>query len=67
MAWFNFNNTVLLGSIVGWLVLFVPIYLAARLGVMRYRATLGARIANTRFYKGVRASRAYNIYRWFHG
>ena len=65
VAWFNFNNTVLLGSIVGWLVLFVPIYLLARFGVVRYRATLGERIAKTRFYQGIRASRAYNVYRWF--
>jgi uncharacterized protein (TIGR03546 family) len=65
VAWFNLNNTVLLGSIVGWLVLFVPIYVLARLGVIRYRATLGERIAKTRAYRAIRASRAYNVYRWF--
>jgi uncharacterized protein (TIGR03546 family) len=65
VAWFNLNNTVVLGSIVGWVVLFVPIYLLARFGVVRYRATAGARIAKSRFYKTIRASRAYNVYRWF--
>jgi uncharacterized protein (TIGR03546 family) len=65
VAWFNLNNTVVLGSIVGWIVLFLPIYLLARLGVVRYRVTVGERIAKTRAYKAIRASRAYNVYRWF--
>ena len=65
LAWFNLNNTVVLGSIVGWLVLFVPIFLLARLGVVRYRATFGERIAKSRAYRAIRASRAYNVYRWF--
>jgi uncharacterized protein (TIGR03546 family) len=65
VAWFNLNNTVVLGSIVGWLALFVPIYLIARLGVVRYRATAGERIAKSRAYQAIRASRAYTVYRWF--
>ena len=67
VAWFNFNNTVVLGSIVGWLVLFLPIYLLARLGVVRYRATVGERVAKSPAYKAIRASRASNVYRWFRG
>ena len=65
VAWFNLNNTVILGSIVGWLALFVPVYLLARLGVLRYRATIGQRVAKSRAYQAIRASRAYNWYRWF--
>jgi uncharacterized protein (TIGR03546 family) len=65
VAWFNLNNTVVLGSIVGWLVLFLPICILARIGVVHYRATLGKRLAQTPAYKAIRASRAYNIYRWF--
>jgi uncharacterized protein (TIGR03546 family) len=61
----NFNNTVVLGSFVGWLVLFVPIVLLVRLLVIRYRATYGERVRRSRFYKAVTASQAYNVYRWF--
>jgi uncharacterized protein (TIGR03546 family) len=65
VAWFNLNNTVVLGSIVGWIVLFAPIYLLARLGVVRYRASVGERVAKSRAYQAIRGSRAYNVYRWF--
>ena len=61
----NFNNTVVLGSVVGWLVLFVPIMLLVKLLVVRYRATYGERVRTSRFYKAVTASQAYNVYRWF--
>jgi uncharacterized protein (TIGR03546 family) len=61
----NFNNTVVLGSFVSWAVLAVPIFFAARYGVARYRATIGERVKQSRFYKAVTASQAYNIYRMF--
>lgn len=65
LALTNFNNTVVLGSVVAWLVLFIPIYLAARGGVIRYRATIGERVKNSRYYKLLEASQLYNVYRWF--
>jgi len=65
LALTNFNNTVVLGSVAGWLLLFVPIVLAARYGVIRYRATIGAKVANSRFYKTLKASQLYNVYSWF--
>lgn len=61
----NFNNTVVLGSFVGWMVLAVPIFFAARYGVARYRATVGERVRRSRLYKAVTASQAYNWYRMF--
>jgi uncharacterized protein (TIGR03546 family) len=61
----NFNNTVVLGSVVGWLVLVVPIFFAARYGVARYRATVGERVRQSRFYKAVTASKVYNVYKLF--
>ena len=48
-----------------WLLLFVPIYLASRFAVVRYRATLGERVRQSHFYKVLSASQAYNVYRWF--
>ena len=61
----NFNNTIVLGSFVAWLVLAVPIFFAARYGVAKYRATVGERVRQSRFYKAVTASQAYNIYKMF--
>jgi uncharacterized protein (TIGR03546 family) len=61
----NFNNTVVLGSVVGWLVLAVPIFFAARYGVARYRATIGERVRQSKFYKAITASQIYNWYRLF--
>ena len=65
LALLNLNNTVIAGSIVGWLVLFIPIFLLARLGVVRYRETVGAKVEKSRAYQAIRASRIYNVYRWF--
>jgi uncharacterized protein (TIGR03546 family) len=65
LALTNLTNTVVLGSIVGWLLLFLPIYFLARLGVVRYRATIGDRVKRSRFVQALEASRLYNVYRWF--
>ena len=61
----GFNNTVVLGSVVGWLGLAVPIFFAARWGVARYRATIGERVQRSRLYQAITASKAYNVYRLF--
>ena len=65
LALTNFNNTVVLGSVVVWLALLIPIYFAARYGVLRYRATIGERIKSSRYFKLIEASQVYNVYRWF--
>ncbi|MFN2565697.1 MAG: TIGR03546 family protein [Gemmatimonadaceae bacterium] len=65
LALTNFSNTVVLGSVVGWLLLALPIFLLARVGVLRYRATIGERVRRSHLYKAITASRAYNVYRWF--
>lgn len=72
-AWYNtpvlpytgFNNTIVLGSLVGWLALSLPIFIAAHIGIARYRATVGERVRRSRFYRAVSGSRAYNVYTWF--
>ena len=62
---FNYNNTVVLGSLVGWVVLFVPIFFVARLGVAWYRTQVLPRLLNTRIFKFIRASKLYNFYQLF--
>lgn len=61
----NFNNTVVLGSLVSALVLFFPIYLLSRWGVRRYRETLGERVKQSGLYRAITASKLYGIYRLF--
>jgi uncharacterized protein (TIGR03546 family) len=61
----NFNNTIVLGSFVSWVALAIPIFFAARYGIARYRATVGERVRQSRFYKAVTASQLYNVYKLF--
>jgi uncharacterized protein (TIGR03546 family) len=61
----NFNNTIVLGSVVSWVVLAIPIFFAARYGIARYRATVGERVRQSRFYKAITASQVYNVYKMF--
>ena len=61
----DFNNTVTLGSLVFSVVFFVPLFLATRWAVTRYRATIGERVRQSKFYKAVTASQVYNWYKLF--
>ncbi len=65
LALANLNNSVVLGSLLGWLVLTLPLFLAARWGVARYRATVYERLRHTKAFQAVRASKIYNVYRLF--
>jgi uncharacterized protein (TIGR03546 family) len=65
LALTNFNNTVVLGSVIAWLVLFAPIFFLARYGDLRYRATIGERVKRSRAYQALQASQIYNVYTWF--
>ncbi len=62
----NFNNTVVLGSLVLALALFLPLFFAGRWGVARYRATVAERLRRSALYKAVTASKLYNLYRLVH-
>jgi uncharacterized protein (TIGR03546 family) len=61
----NFNNTVVLGSLVFALLFFVPLFLATRWAVVRYRATVGERVRQSKWYRAIMASKVYNVYRMF--
>src|ERR671923_592177 len=47
----NFNNTVVLGSLVFAVLFTIPLFFAARYGVVRYRATVGERVRQSKFYR----------------
>ncbi len=61
----NFNNTVVLGSLVFALLFAVPLFFAIRWTVARYRVTIGERVWQSRFYRAVTASKVYNVYKMF--
>ena len=61
----NFNNTVVLGSFVFAVLFAVPLFLLTRWAVVRYRVTVGERVKRSKFYRALRASKAYNVYKMF--
>jgi len=61
----NFNNTIVLGSLVFALLFFVPLFVVTRWAVARYRVTVGARVRQSKFYRSLMASKVYNVYRMF--
>ena len=65
LPFLNLTNTIVLGSLVAWLVLSIPIYVAGRHGVTRYRETIGVKVRNSKWYKTIAASRVVGVYRFF--
>ena len=61
----NFNNTIVLGSLVFSLLLLVPLFFATRWAVARYRVTVGERVRQSKFYRAVMASKVYTVYKMF--
>lgn len=62
LALFRFNNTIVLGSLVAWLLALVPLYFLFRTLITRYRTTVYARLEKTRLFKAVKASALWNVY-----
>jgi len=58
----NFNNTIVLGSVVVWVVSLLPLFFLLRWLVTKYRATVYAKLQRTKLFKAVKASKVYNIY-----
>lgn len=61
----RFNNTIVLGSFVFWVLLFLPLFFLARWGVGEYRERVYARLEKVRLFQVVKASKLYNLYKLF--
>ncbi len=61
----NPTNTIVVGSLVSWVVGVVPIYVLARVGVGWYRRTIYERYKDPKVFKALRASKLYSVYRLF--
>ena len=65
MALTNFNNTIVLGSVVFWAAAFVPLFFLLRWAVATYRVRVYERLKRTRAFQAVTASKLYNLYTLF--
>lgn len=61
----NFNNTIVLGSVVFTTIFFLPFFFFFRWGVDRYRETAGAWLKETKFYRVITATKLINVYKLF--
>ncbi len=61
----NPTNTIVVGSLLGWVVLAVPIFFLARRSVGWYRRTIYDRYKDAKVFRALRASKVYNVYRLF--
>jgi uncharacterized protein (TIGR03546 family) len=61
----NPTNTIVVGSLIGWMLLATPIFFAARWGVGWYRRAVYARYKDAKIFRALRASKAYSAYRLF--
>jgi len=59
----NFNNSVVLGSFVVWVVLFLPLFFLARWAVAKYRERVYERLRSMRLFQAVTASGWYSTYK----
>jgi uncharacterized protein (TIGR03546 family) len=61
----NLNNTIVLGSLVTWAAVGLPLFVVARVGIVQYRRHVYPRVATWRVFRVLKASKAYNAYRMF--
>lgn len=61
----NFNNSVVLGSFVSWVVLWLPIFFLSKWLVTKYRAHVYERLKKMKFFQALSASKLFNYYRMF--
>ena len=61
----RFNNTIMLGSLVISLILFIPIVLGMRKFIILYRTKLSKRTEQWKVMKAFKLSKIYNIYKKF--
>lgn len=61
----NPTNTIVVGSLVAWIVSALPIFFMMRWVVARYRSTVYARYKDAKIFRAMKASKVYNLYRLF--
>jgi uncharacterized protein (TIGR03546 family) len=59
------NNSIVLGSLVSWLVAIVPAYFGFRYLVAKYRVHIFAKLEKTKVFQAIKASKLYQTYEMF--
>ena len=59
----NPTNTIVVGSLVAWIVSALPIFFVMRWAVARYRSIIYERYKDAKIFRALRASKVYNVYR----
>ncbi len=58
----KYNNTVVLGSIVFSLLLFLPIFYASKFGTVQYREKLNPKMRKHKIFRVLKTSKFYTVY-----
>ncbi|XWN36949.1 MAG: TIGR03546 family protein [Balneola sp.] len=58
----KFYNTVVLGSLISALILCIPMFPLAKIGVKKYRMHIHEKVMNTKFAKALKGTKFYSIY-----
>ncbi len=58
----HYNNTVVMGSFISALIIFIPLYFAVKYFVIAYRTHLYEKFQKLKIVKAVKAGKLYNIY-----
>ena len=54
MAFTKFNNTVVMGGLAAGIILYIPVYILARLLVTLWRTVLAPKITASKFWVGIK-------------
>ena len=58
----NFNNTVVMGSLVSSIILLIPVFILVKKGVIQYRASVLQRMEKWKIVKAVKGTKVYEWY-----
>ncbi len=59
----NFNNSIVMGSLLFSLILFIPLFIIMNILIVKYRTNVMAWVEKTKIVQGLRAGKIYNLYK----
>ena len=62
LALSNFNNTVVMGSLITSIILLIPVFIMVKKGVIQYRATVLDRMEKWKIVKAIKGTKVYGWY-----
>lgn len=65
VAFSRLNNSIVVGSLVCWMLALLPAYFLFRYLVAKYRVHVFARLEKMRFFQAIKASKLYQTYEMF--